>query len=583
MTSSTKLAARALEPPDDAPIAVSPRPGATLVVLSRADEFLLEIGLALQGLATVRPVDDLAEALHALREESGPQALAVDAPSLDTALATLEAATLEAPTVPVLLFSPAHLHPELAALTPDPRITVLPTPLEPEPTARAIRRAIESTGVARPVLPEPAAAPRVGVAATPTAFESPTAPAANGGRPRDRSRTAGRWLAVGAALAVIAGGAYRLIEPRSADGRPPVAPAMIARHATAAAPLNRALVQGRLDDLLAKARTAMHEHRYTDPPADNALLYYQSAAAVDPTSAEARDGLHRIGAVLDQRVQGDLTAGHLNQAAAALATIAAILPDHPALAAERLQVASAQQARQNALAAQRQVQANAERLAGLVEARIHSGALDGGADSASAYAAELTAAAPQNPLTASTLADLRAAEAGATARAAAVARAREDAIDAARRLVRAQVAQRLLARARTAALAGQDDARDLLGARTLGADPSAIAAVHALLTSHRLAAARAGAAPALRLVRRVMPRYPHEALDQHVAGSVVVAFVVDPHGRTRDVHVIAESPRGTFDHAATVAVERWRYAPPTLDGKPVSVPARIKIRFAPPR
>lgn len=622
VTSSTKLAVRAPDPPDSPAVAATPRPGATLIVLSEADEFLLEIGLALQGLATVRPVDDLAEALQALREEDGPRSLAVDARSLDAALATLEAATLEAPQVPVLLFSPANVRQELAALSHDPRITLLPLPLEPEPTAQALRRAIEAAGVTRISVPSPAVGLRAHSAATPTEPASPLLATSHGGGSRHRSRTLGPWIAAGAALLALAGGTFWMLRPRSAGVRSAAHPTPIARPAVATPPNDRTIVQGRLDDLLAKARTAMREHRYTDPPADDALLYYRSAAAVDPASAEARDGLRRIGAVLDRRFQNALAAGHLNQAAAALATLAAALPDHPALAAERLQYASARQAHQNALAAQQQ--ANAQRLAGLVEARIRSGKLAGGTDSASAYAAQLTAAAPENPLTSTTLADLRAAEARAAARTAAAAAARAHAnADEAVRLValaRAQLAaghllgpgndgaagylaaarahdpnaaglaaagaaleQRLLARARTAALAGKSDARDLAAARTLGADPQALASVDALLASHRGAAARAAAAPALRLVRNYTPRYPYDEIDRHMAGSVVVAFVVDPRGRTRDVHVLASSPRGAFDHAATDAVERWRYAPPTLDGKPVSVPAKIEIRFAPPR
>ncbi len=623
MTSSTKLAVRAPDPPDSPAVASVPRSGATLIVLSQADEFLLEIGLALQGLATVRPVDDLAEALQALREETGTRSLAVDARSLDGALAALEATTLEAPQVPVLLFASADVRGELAALAADPRITWLPMPLEAEPTAQALRRAIETAGIVKARMPAPPAEPRPRIAATPADPTSPPQPAPDGGAPRHRARTVMPWIALGAVLLALATGGYWMLGHRSDDGRHSAAPSTPIPQPQVAPRLNAlAIVQGHVDDLLAKARDAMREHRYTDPAADNALLYYRSVIAVDPGSAEARDGLHRIGRLLDQRFQSALAAGHLNQADAALATLSADLPDHSALAAERLQYASALQSRQAAISAQQQAQANARRLAGLVEARIQSGNLDGGSDSATAYAAQLATAAPDNPLTASALADLHAAEAKAAALAAAAAQARANTAEAARLLtlartrlsaghllgpgkdgaaeylaaarardphaaglaaVGAAIEQRLLARARSAALAGQADARDLAAARALGAAPSALAAVGALLASRQAASPRAHAVPALRMVRDYTPRYPYDALDRHVSGSVVVAFVVDPQGRTRDVHVLASSPRGVFDHAATDAVERWRYAPPTLDGKPASVPARIEIRFAPPR
>ena len=83
----------------------------------------------------------------------------------------------------------------------------------------------------------------------------------------------------------------------------------------------------------------------------------------------------------------------------------------------------------------------------------------------------------------------------------------------------------------------------------------------------------------LKRIRYVPPEYPPRALQQRIAGQVVVEFVVGKDGETRDVRVESAEPAGVFDRAAISAVRRWRYEPVVIDGVPVEVPARTSIRF----
>ena len=67
--------------------------------------------------------------------------------------------------------------------------------------------------------------------------------------------------------------------------------------------VDTSIVAGHVDDLLEKARRAMRDRRYTAPTGNNALVYYRSALAADPTSGEAKDGLRRVGDVCDLAFQ----------------------------------------------------------------------------------------------------------------------------------------------------------------------------------------------------------------------------------------------------------------------------------------
>ncbi|MGH8134330.1 MAG: energy transducer TonB, partial [Steroidobacteraceae bacterium] len=190
------------------------------------------------------------------------------------------------------------------------------------------------------------------------------------------------------------------------------------------------VVQGKVDDLLEKARLAMRERRYTEPAGDNALVYYRSAAAADPLNGEARDGLQRVANVLAGRFDEALNAGRLDEAALNYANFKAAVPSDARVATlaqhlttvqitkaladgnvERAAVLLRQAQQSGSLPAdqlakwrsdiaRRQEDAKAQHLAGLVEDRIHDGKLtDPAGDSAKSYLQQLQETAPANSTT----------------------------------------------------------------------------------------------------------------------------------------------------------------------------------------
>jgi len=79
------------------------------------------------------------------------------------------------------------------------------------------------------------------------------------------------------------------------------------------------------------------------------------------------------------------------------------------------------------------------------------------------------------------------------------------------------------------------------------------------------------------LLTRVMPLYPALARQAHTEGDVVVQIVVDKSGNVSDQRVI--SGPVVLRQAAMDAVKRWKYAPTTLDGQPITVQMLVTLRF----
>ncbi len=174
----------------------------------------------------------------------------------------------------------------------------------------------------------------------------------------------------------------------------------------------------------------MRDRRYTAPTGDNALVYYRSALASDPTNGEAKDGLRRVGDVLISRFNDAMSGVHYSDAALALATLKLAQPADPHLAPFQLQLSTAEiskaladgnadraaalvrQAQQSGAISAAQLAAwraqlsrlqqmdKVQSLAALVLDRIRADELTSPAgDSAQTYLAQLRAAAPSAPAT----------------------------------------------------------------------------------------------------------------------------------------------------------------------------------------
>jgi TonB family protein len=399
------------------------QPVADLTALTTQDDFLLELGEALGGHAAVRPVDTLDAALEAMAGSKRTQVLVIDARAVADVPATVSAAHRARPQLAVLVFAESALQKQLAALPKNNSFALLSTPIDPvklrsvlERTIAAAVAAKASAAAAAPVLPADQGLGALRLEAAPDEDHS-----AGGGKSR-----ALLLIGIAAAVALAAGGAYwYLQQPHST----PLAHALPAATAPTTARADNSIVQGKVDELLEKARLAMHERRFTEPSGDNALLYYRSAAAADSANGEAHDGLQRVAAVLAARFEEAVSGARFEEAALTLANFKLAAPGDArtsdfeqrlysaelarALADGNMERASAilHQAQQSPAIpaeligkwrteiARRQEDARVQHLAGLVEDRIHDGRLNDGEDSASSYVEQLQASAASNPVT----------------------------------------------------------------------------------------------------------------------------------------------------------------------------------------
>jgi TonB family protein len=505
-------------PATSAPAAASappgPQPSADITAITTHDDFLLELGQTLGGQAGVRPVDSLAAALESLQAGKLGQVLVIDARDVPEVRAAVDAAHAAAPRAVVLVFAEGDAEKQLgSALKGSKVFAVLPMPIDARKTQAvlegAIAQAVPGKAPARaPLAPAPADL-SIG------AFRPQATTAAASGAADTPRRTPIALIAAAAAVvALAAAGGYWYFThgpssaapaPATAATRAPAVPAPAAP-ATTAAPVATAetsLIKGKVDELLEKARLAMHERRFTEPAGDNALLYYRSAAAADAANAEAQDGLQRVAGVLAGRFEEALNGTRFDEAAQTLANFKAAAPadarvagfeqrlyaaqiskafadGNPERAAALLRqaqqsgVVSAEQiGRWRAEVARHQEDAKVQRLAGLVEDRIREGKLIEPDDSAKSYLQQLRDTAPANPST--------------------------------QRVAR-QAGEAYLRKAREAALAknGADSERWLAEARAAGMKSADIAAFQRELAGARAKAAQAESERVLQQARAAL-------------------------------------------------------------------------------
>jgi protein TonB len=79
----------------------------------------------------------------------------------------------------------------------------------------------------------------------------------------------------------------------------------------------------------------------------------------------------------------------------------------------------------------------------------------------------------------------------------------------------------------------------------------------------------------------VNPRYTLNALRRRIQGAVIVKGVVHQDGSISDVSVVSSlDAKYGLDEAAVRAVEQWRFAPGTKNGRPVPVVVTLEVRFS---
>jgi TonB family protein len=74
------------------------------------------------------------------------------------------------------------------------------------------------------------------------------------------------------------------------------------------------------------------------------------------------------------------------------------------------------------------------------------------------------------------------------------------------------------------------------------------------------------------------PDYSKEARKKKIQGQVVLWLIVGPNGVPRDFRVVRSLGYG-LDEEAVKAVQKWRFIPSKLDGRPVAVQINVEVTF----
>ncbi|MGH8285082.1 MAG: TonB family protein [Steroidobacteraceae bacterium] len=297
-----------------------------VIAVTTSDEFLLELGDALGGQASVRPVESLTNALEHLGSSRRAQLIAFDLRGVTDARGEIDRARARAPHMTLLAFADGGAEPtEVVDLEGSKVFALLPIPVDRRKTTAALESALAAAekhaGTRAAPAPQAPATAATAVASAPSTNE----PIAVSGR-----RLSPKLLIAGAIGLLLALGGIAWFVSRA-----PTASSSVTQEGEelqATAPAEVPLVQGSLDELLEKARLAMRQRRFTEPEGDNALVYFRSAIAMDASNAEARDGLARISGVLTARIEEAIVANRVEEATAALSAAKSAIPGDTRLA-----------------------------------------------------------------------------------------------------------------------------------------------------------------------------------------------------------------------------------------------------------
>jgi len=402
-----------------------------IIAVTRDDALLEQIALALDGETGIRladSVDTVAEHVDA----ACAQVMLVDARDYpDPGDAVDQLQSLSDSCVVVVLAPHSQASDIATTIRRSAVFAVLSIPVEPGKTAAVLEGAREEA-LARSVLAIPRTSP--GPDVTHAVAPSPivavptleTAPAAM--EQPARPRTPG-WLVPGGIALLVLGTAVIWFLVNSA-GRHTQSAVRNVQVASGAAPAAMSAAPervepGSIDELLDKAAAAFRERRYVEPASDSAFTYYRSVLAQAPDNGEAREGMQRVAAIMDERLQSALAERRFDDAATVMTQLALMRPADPgsqaaatriiegqiAAALETGRIDRANQLLQQATVARtlppdralhwreeigrRQGGAKVDQLAGLVSARIVEGKLlEPAGDSARDYLAQLRRLTP---------------------------------------------------------------------------------------------------------------------------------------------------------------------------------------------
>jgi len=83
---------------------------------------------------------------------------------------------------------------------------------------------------------------------------------------------------------------------------------------------------------------------------------------------------------------------------------------------------------------------------------------------------------------------------------------------------------------------------------------------------------------AAKLIRKVEPLYPRQAIEDRISGRVVLAVNVDEEGNVSEVNVTEGHP--LLAESAKAAVGEWKYSPTLLNGEPYPVSFAVTLIYS---
>jgi len=567
-----------------------------VIAVTRDDALLEQVGRELDARSGIRLADSVELAgEHVVAAHA--QIFLVDARDHTDLAGAVDRLQSFSDSAVVVVFAPESQLPETAAAIKRTAVfAVLPIPVEPGKTAAVLEGASEEA-LSRATLAAPTAkrdpldSQVVELPpADPEAWLEPAAVAVAAAPPA-MPRTP-KWIVPGLAGLVVLGigAAWFLldsptqgVDPESATATEAtdaaVAPTPVTSPRTAEAPRSAAPVAakspsgrvagGSVEVLLDKADTAFRDRRYVEPETDSALLYYRSVLAQAPDNGEARQGLERIVAVLDQRLQSSVADRRFDDAATAIAQLSLVRPGDPKIRSAEIRV---------------------------VEGQV-SEALDAGKfDRANQLLRQSAQALPADR--ASYWRD----EISRRQRAQQAAIAQKQAADAAR----ASAELRTTAATPTTPLGAPQQTRsrgEVTGAPQSFPEPEGQAEARQPVTdtgnvqrtetlpSVALQPSPASAPPAqvpaplesasLERIYYVAPAYPKAAEKDGLSGKVRVRLTVGTNGRVKAAEIVSSTPAGVFDQSVMSAVIRWRFKPAQVGGRAVESTTVVSVVFKP--
>lgn len=549
-----------------------PRTRVDVIAITRDDALLEQVGRELDGQSGIRLADSVEAAADHV-EAAHAQVILLDAREYADPGSAVDALQALSDSGVVVVFAPETQSADIAsAVRRSAAFAVLPIPIEIGKTAAVLEGAREEA-LARAILAAPQVVPPADpsdpIASEPADAVPWLEPAA--AAPPARPRTP-RWLVPGMIGLLVLGlaAAWFLVDrsghgtqpnsAESADAAVGLRPAPVA-----ATPVPDRIQRGSIEELLDKAATAFRERRFVEPESDCALLYYRSVLAQVPENGEARQGLDRVAAILDQRLQSAIDERRFDDAATAVTQLALVRPADPRVQSAEIRIIEGQ-------IAEALDTGKADRASQLLRQDTREQALP--VDRATYWRDEINRRQ-------------RAQAAISRKQAAEAARSSEEVrAPAETPPTPATVPQSPAFGDATAIPRPFPEAERLPAARELGPELA-----RAEGTELRPAAARRASpappspaplqAPTLERTYYVAPAYPKGAEKKGLSGEVQVRLTVGTDGRVKAAEVVSSSPSGIFDQSVMTAVIRWRFKAPQAEGRAVEATTVVSVVFKP--